>query len=172
MLVLIRFFILFLCIQAAVAEDELEWELDFEIRQKSTLSDFPLQEIGQDELSNAAIAGALQKTSSLQQAGEGKPAHQQEEESSNKAKVELVEKDQLEETQDAEALLQSFSNLPPPVDFSARNLPDTYRDGLTNTGKITPLKGSDLFYSHGLGQVPRLINISAFNQSNVVTKQL
>ena len=123
MSILLRCIVVYLCIQPVFADDELDWELDFEIKQKSTLNDFPLQEIGQDELSNAAIAGALQKTSSLQQAGEGKPAHQQEQESSNKNKVELVEKDQLEETQDAEALLQSFGNLPQPVDFQ----PETYQ---------------------------------------------
>ena len=38
--------------------DDLDF--DFSVRQKSTLNDFPMQEIDQEELSNAAIAGALQ----------------------------------------------------------------------------------------------------------------
>jgi len=38
--------------------DDLDF--DFSVRQKSTLNDFPMQEIDQEALSNAAIAGALQ----------------------------------------------------------------------------------------------------------------
>lgn len=74
------------------AEDlEEEWdededlELFFSTRQKSTLEDFPLQEIASDELSNAAIAGALRaNTSSGLRA---KPVYEKEKEETDKKKA-------------------------------------------------------------------------------------
>lgn len=129
MSVFLRIGILILLSPLVLAEDELDWELDFEIKQKSTLSDFPLKEIGQEELSNAAIAGALQKNTSLQQESSGKPAYQQEEEALNKNKVARVEKRELDENIDAESFLQSIPQLPPTIDFQ----PETYKipDGRT-----------------------------------------
>lgn len=49
---------------SAWAEDEnFEFDMDFNIKGKSTIEDFPLQEVDANELSNAVIEGALQKTS-------------------------------------------------------------------------------------------------------------
>jgi len=74
-----------------VHADEDDLEFDFRIKQKSTLADFPMQEIGADELSNAAIAGALQATSADEQEKTGKPAYAQELEDSEKRKQEELE---------------------------------------------------------------------------------
>lgn len=134
MSVLFRVWIVFMLSSFAMAEEELDWELDweldFEIKQKSTLSDFPLKEIGQEELSNAAIAGALQKNQTIQQEStSGKPAYQQEQEASNKNNVERVEKRQLDENIDATTFLQNLPEIPPSIDFQ----PETYKipDGRT-----------------------------------------
>ncbi|KZY29096.1 MULTISPECIES: hypothetical protein [unclassified Oleiphilus] len=74
-------------------EDE-DLEYFFSTRQKSTLEDFPLQEIGGEELSNAAIAGALKAdTSSGQNA---KPIYLQEKEDSDKQKAgDALKEDEL-----------------------------------------------------------------------------
>lgn len=96
------------------AEEELDWELDFEIEQKSTIHDFPLKEIGHEELSNAAIEGALHTGGAYQQDQEGKPAYQQEAESNDKKEITQVEKENLDE-RDANQLLNSFNTLPPPA---------------------------------------------------------
>ena len=71
----------------AIAEDfddDDDLESFFAIRQKSTLDDFPLQEIGGDALSDAAIEGALQvNTASGNQA---KPIYLEEKEHTDKEK--------------------------------------------------------------------------------------
>jgi len=97
------------------ADDDLDWELDLNIRQRSTISDFPLQEIGQEELSNAAIEGALQTTSAYREGRSGKPAHEQEKEANDKREVSEVsdkEKDALERGE-----LPVILVAPPVVDF-------------------------------------------------------
>jgi len=103
--------LLALPLTAAIADDELNWELDFEIKEKSTLDDFPLQEIGGDELSNAAIEGALQTSSNFGQDKQGKPAYSQEEEADDKRKVE--ELDSPEQKQQREDALQLFGQFDP-----------------------------------------------------------
>ena len=71
----------------AFAEDEFDDsefdDLDFEfsIQRKSTLNDFPMQEIGQEELSNTAVAGALSSHAMLQSK---KPIYQEKEEENEK----------------------------------------------------------------------------------------
>jgi hypothetical protein len=57
-------------------------DFDFSIKKKSTIDDFPMQEIGQEELSNAAIAGALTTHAALQSK---KPAYEEKEEENEKA---------------------------------------------------------------------------------------
>ena len=56
-------------IQSVSIAEEFDEDADledfFSIRQKSTLSDFPLQEIAAEELSNAAIEGALQANTNI-----------------------------------------------------------------------------------------------------------
>lgn len=92
-------------------EDDLDLDFYFSTKQKSTLDDFPLQEIDSDELSNAAIAGALQANSSGSNV-DAKPIHEEQKEKSNKKKVSATgkDKDQLE----AERTLQ-FSQQYQPV---------------------------------------------------------
>ena len=69
------------------AEDEFDDsefdDLDFEfsIQRKSTLNDFPMQEIGQEELSNTSVAGALSSRAMLQSK---KPIYQEKEEENEK----------------------------------------------------------------------------------------
>ena len=92
------------------AEDEDDFEFDFSIRQKSTLADFPMQEIGADELSNAAIAGALQATSADEQEKTGKPAYAQELEDSEKRKQEELVGPDNEQT--AEDILKFSQSIP------------------------------------------------------------
>jgi hypothetical protein len=71
----------------ALADDEFDDsefdDLDFEfsIQQKSTLNDFPMQEIGQEELSNTAVAGALSTNAVLQSK---KPVYLEKDEESEK----------------------------------------------------------------------------------------
>lgn len=70
--------------QAVIADEFDDLESFFSIRQKSTLDDFPLQEIGGEALSDAAIEGALQvNTASGNQA---KPIYLEEKEHSDKEK--------------------------------------------------------------------------------------
>jgi len=70
-------------------EDDLDWdnEYDFSGYQKSTIADFPLQEVGQDELSNAAIEGGLQATSNQRFNTTGKPIYVQQQEENEKEKT-------------------------------------------------------------------------------------
>lgn len=63
-----------------------EFEFDFRVKPKSTLQDFPMQEVDSEALSNTAIAGALQATSSGAQEETGKPAYTKEAEITNKRK--------------------------------------------------------------------------------------
>ena len=98
------------------AEDDLDWELDFSIQQKSTKDDFPLQEISQEELSNAAIAGALKTAPADQKVRDARPAHAQESDANDKRKVEELEtseKDKLEKS----ALTIFAIPEAPPIDF-------------------------------------------------------
>lgn len=106
------FSLLLVCVLShAVADEDLNWELDFEIKEKTTLDDFPLQEIGGDELSNAAIEGALQTSSSFGQDKQGKPAYSQEEDADDKRKVE--ELDSPEQKEQRENALQLFGQFDP-----------------------------------------------------------
>jgi len=59
--------------------DDLDFE--FSIQQKSTINDFPMQEIGQEELSNTAVAGALSTHAVLQS---NKPVYLEKEEDNEK----------------------------------------------------------------------------------------
>ena len=78
-------------ISAEEWDEDDDLELFFSTRQKSTISDFPLQEIPGDELSEAAISGALRPNSSPSQSI--KPAYQQEKEADDKKKAGAVLKE-------------------------------------------------------------------------------
>ncbi len=68
------------------AEDEnYEFDMDFNIKGKSTIKDFPLQEVDSQELSNAVIEGALQKTSAGSRNVSVKSAHAEQLDSEGKA---------------------------------------------------------------------------------------
>ena len=62
---------LLLVSSVGLADDDLE----FYFKQKSTLDNFPLKEIGQEELSEAVIEGALQASSAGSIGNTGKPAY-------------------------------------------------------------------------------------------------
>jgi len=98
------------------AEEELDWELEFGIQQKSTIEDFPLKQIGAEELSDAAIAGGLQSTSAGQTGGSGKPAFEEQKEDANKRqKSELdIEQDSLS----PDDILRFSQGVPDPVPYS------------------------------------------------------
>ena len=90
MLQLLRYALLILCVSSVHADevDDFDFELEFDLRKKSTIQDFPLQEMTADSLSDAAIEGALQATSAG--SGTGKPAYlEQKERSEKKSKEEL-----------------------------------------------------------------------------------
>jgi len=74
--------------------DDLEFE--FSIQQKSTINDFPMQEIGQEELSNTAVAGALTTHAALQSK---KPAYEEKEEENEKLLNQKADKRNEEDEQ-------------------------------------------------------------------------
>jgi len=71
------------------AEDYEDIDLDFEFsfHKKSTIEDFPLKAIDQDELSNAAIAGALQTNTYQANGKTGKPIYEEQQENNEKKKT-------------------------------------------------------------------------------------
>lgn len=88
----IRLFSLILvmtCSSTVYGEDEdFDFEFEFETRKKSTINDFPLQEMDAELMSDAAIAGALQASSAGN--GTGKPAYlEQAEQNEKRSKEEL-----------------------------------------------------------------------------------
>lgn len=94
------------------AEDNYEFDLDFNIKGKSTIENFKLKEIASQELSEAVIEGALQRTSAGSSDVRGKPAHaeQAEKEAKEKdseviadAKKELINTDEFMRLNDAVA---------------------------------------------------------------------
>lgn len=85
---ILRFVLLLSICIPCLAEEDFDFELEFGIKQKSTLADFPLQEIGADELSNAAIGDALGSSAAQSANTEGKPAYEEQNELDNKRKKE------------------------------------------------------------------------------------
>jgi hypothetical protein len=83
----------------AYADDEFDdsdyddIDFDFSIHQKSTIDDFPMQEVGQEELSNTAVAGALSTRAALQSK---KPIYEEKEEENEK----LLNKDVTKESEE------------------------------------------------------------------------
>ena len=83
---------------AADEDDFDDLDFDFSIRQKSTISDFPMQEIGQEELSNAAIAGALQTYDAEKS---DKPIYEEQDDKNEKRKkIELTKNDEKPDIDD------------------------------------------------------------------------
>ena len=62
-------------------DDYDDLDFDFSIQQKSTLEDFPMQEIDQEALSNTAVAGALTTHAALQSK---KPAYKEKDDENEK----------------------------------------------------------------------------------------
>jgi len=120
-------FIFFICFsQLSHSEDDLDWdnEYDFSGYQKSTLADFPLQEIGQDELSNAVIEGGLQAASNQSFNATGKPIYVQQQEENEKDKTAKLKSDKNETA--LEEILEVKRNLPPlPVFIQPEYTPPT-----------------------------------------------
>lgn len=100
----------------AWAEDEnFEFDMDFNIKGKSTIEDFPLQEVDSDELSKAVIEGALQKTSAGSRNVSVKSAHADQLEQEGKEKdSELTSVSDKEETTVEEWQRVSNALLPEP----------------------------------------------------------
>ncbi len=100
--------------QSSLAEDldgDEDLEYFFKSRQKSTIEDFPLQEIASEDLSAAAIAGALRVDGATGE--EGKPAYLQEKEASDKKKSsEGLEQDERLKLDDKQTLNQSQISAP------------------------------------------------------------
>lgn len=87
----LMFALLVLSSGVVYAEDDWDLEFDFSDNIKSTIEDFPLQEISQDELSDAAIAGALHASSSnSDQKSTGKPIYVEQQEDDEKKKISLA----------------------------------------------------------------------------------
>jgi len=74
------------------ADEDLDLDYDFSVHQKSTIEDFPLKEIGQKEMSNAAIAGGLQARSANKR-GKGKPVFLEQKEVNEKKLTSDVKSD-------------------------------------------------------------------------------
>jgi hypothetical protein len=67
-----------------LSAEELDFEKEFAVQQKSTLDTFPLQEIDTDSLSDLAIEGALQVQNNTPT--DGKPVHLKVKEENDKKK--------------------------------------------------------------------------------------
>jgi hypothetical protein len=95
---------------------ESDFELDFLINTRSTIGDFPLQEIDQDALSNAVIEGALKSTSAGIGPVAGKPAYtelgEQEARSKNEQLLVEVESGSLNASEFLD--LANIPDAPPP----------------------------------------------------------
>ena len=88
--------------------DEIDFELEFASQQKSTIENFPLKEIDQQELSDAAIEGALQ----VQTNKSGKPIHQKQDEEEQKKQTEEALSDAEKDLIDESELLKFSQILP------------------------------------------------------------
>lgn len=89
-------------------------EFEFARQQKSTIDNFPMKEIDQEEMSEAAIAGALQVQTKLN-TDTGKPIYQKmdEDEGRKQSKEAVSERDQLKKEQ----VLLFSQELPSQLDF-------------------------------------------------------
>ncbi len=94
--------------------DELDLELEFSRHQKSTLENFPMQEIDQEGLSDTAIEGALQVQASESEKSDrnGKPIHEKLKEADQKKQTEEVLVNSENDIVDAKELLK-FSDILP-----------------------------------------------------------
>jgi len=88
--------------------DDLDFE--FSIQQKSTIDDFPMQEIGQEELSNTAVAGALATHAVLQSK---KPAYEEKKEEGEKLRKQKADKKNEENDQSEIDNMLKYSQIQP-----------------------------------------------------------
>jgi len=85
------------------AEDDLDWELDFSIQQKTNKDDFPIQETSQEERSNAEMAGELKTAPDEEKVRDATPAYAQESEENDQRKVEELQKSEKDKLEKAAA---------------------------------------------------------------------
>jgi hypothetical protein len=105
-----------------LAEDGDPWaqELDFgfSTKGKSTIADFPMQEISSEELSNAAIGGALQSAPTMQREKGAKPAFQIVSENEGKQlNTDTALANDNQGRTDDERIRESSIILPQPIDY-------------------------------------------------------
>jgi hypothetical protein len=101
-------------IEVGLADDDFDLEFDFSRHQKSTLENFPMQAIDQEELSDAAIEGALQVQNSGNQSSgsNGKPVYEKLKEEDQKKQTEEVLSDAEKDLVGSDQLLK-FSEIIP-----------------------------------------------------------
>lgn len=104
-------------------DDDDEYEFEFEVKEKSTLANFPLQAIEGEELSDTAIAGALQATRGSGQGEKDRPAFLVEEE--NEDKQELSDKEERDRSRIAAVEDENPAPLEIFIPPTAENLPNT-----------------------------------------------
>lgn len=93
-----------------VNAEELDFEKEFAIQQKSTLDTFPLKEIDSDSLSELAIEGALQVQNKT--GTDGKPVHEKVKEEKDKEKSgDVLSETEKDPTKEDEIL--KFSQIVP-----------------------------------------------------------
>lgn len=112
--------ILLLSIEASFADDEdLDIEFDFARHQKSTLENFPMQAIDQDDLSDTAIEGALQVQVNRNQKSDqnGKPIYEKLKEEDQKRQSDEVLSDGEKDIISADDLLKFSQILPDQPQF-------------------------------------------------------
>ena len=107
-------------IQFCIAEEleDIDFELEFANHKKSTIENFPFQEIDQEALSDAAIPGALQVQTQHGSNADmnGKPIYQKQDEENKKKQTEVVLSDsEKEKVSDKELLNFSQILLTQPV---------------------------------------------------------
>ena len=112
------FWILLIFSAFTYAEDTLDdpefddFEFEFSIQQKSTIDDFPMQEIGQEELSNTAVEGALSTRAALKSK---KPIYEEKKEENEQNLSKEADKTNEEVEQSEIDKMLKFSDLQIPV---------------------------------------------------------
>lgn len=105
-------FVLILSAGMTHAEEDFDLDLDFGFKQKSTISDFPLAEIGAEELSDAAIGNALHAMNTQQVEATGKPAYAEQQEIDEKRQTDELETDNNIELNESIPAVQILPSIP------------------------------------------------------------
>jgi len=119
--------------------DDLDLEFDFSRHQKSTLENFPMQAIDQEQLSDTAIEGALQvQTSGAKKTDiDGKPIYKKLKEEDQKKQSEEILSDSEKDIVGSDELLKYSQILPSQPEFQPiiyqQPTGRTYTDHQTST---------------------------------------